>query len=285
MTSGGFDGQERNRCEGAMRTEQRKCRCRGELRWSDLRSIGGLAARLSLVCLAVIVMSGCGKQKQELENAKQQIDRLNAETKSLTESFANLGKEKARLQESMKLLSEKNDALEREVAALKRAKASVEKENATLKAGNEEARKELESLKKERDDLKRELETLKKSAAASPAVSAQPEQKVTAAEQSAAKPPQATSPCAAVIHYMKKCEAIVRQYKGKERAKLLEQAKQESSPQMRGAPEKAIAAADRWVKEVARMWDKPREDSAFILLSNKDIVLKACHITPEQAGF
>jgi uncharacterized phage infection (PIP) family protein YhgE len=291
MTSGAIDDAERNRYEKTSGTEKAKCECPGESRWSQFGSIGGLAVGLCLVCLAVIVMAGCGKQKEELESAKQQIERLSAETKNLTESFAGLGKEKERLNDSMTLLSEKNAALEREVAALEKAKASVDRENRKLKDEAEQARKEVASLKQQKIDLERETETLKKGAGTSLTPLKEPETGVTedvskpGAQQSASKPPQAASPCDAVLQYMKKSQAIVRQYKGEERAKLLQQVKEEFSSLMRGAPEKAIKAADLWVNEVVRVWDNPREDSAFILLSNKKRVLESCHKTPEEAGF
>ncbi len=291
MTFGGFDDLERNRREKTVMTAQTKCPNHGEFRGSQFGPVSIVAARLCLVCLAVIVMSGCGRQKEELESAKQQIERLTAETKSLTESFASLDKEKARLNESMTLLSEKNAALAREVAALEKTKASVEKDNRTLKASNEEALKEVASLKQQNSDLSREMETLKKSVATSPTLPAQPERQITESTSKtgvgeiASTPPQAMSPCDAVLQYMKESQAIVRQYKGKERSKMLKQIRQRFSSQMRGAPEKAIKAADLWVKEVVRVWDNPREDSAFILLSNKSVVLESCHKTPEEAGF
>ena len=77
-----------------------------------------------------------------------------------------------------------------------------------------------------------------------------------------AKQPEELSPCDAVVAFMKASEAVVRQQKGTERTKSLEQVKQQFAPRMKGAPEKAIKAAEDWVKEGTKFWDQSRGDGS-----------------------
>jgi uncharacterized protein (DUF3084 family) len=264
--------------------------CRGFVR-SRLTQYGFLAARLCVVFLAVVLVSGCGRHKEELESAQQQIERLNTETKTLTESFASLDKEKARLNEGMKLLSQQNDELQLEVATLKKTKAALDKENERLKKSNEEVDRKLESLNQQKVLLEQEVESLKKNAATAPSLLTEPESAVSRGAAAPGREPpvsdrqQAMTPCDAVLHYMRQSQTIIRSYAGEERSQLLEQLKQQLSPRMADAPASAVQAAEKWVSEMIRVWENPREDSAFILLSQKNTVLEACQKTPEEAGF
>ena len=250
-----------------------------------------LFTRLCLVTLAVVAVSGCGTYKEELESAKQQIQLLTQETQSLKNNFARLEEEKNKLNEEMKILTEKDKVLRDQVAALEKAKASLAGELDTANKKMEATQREFESLKKQKKDLESEVEKLKKTPPPPPPLPKESERPSTGAPaistppQSVSSPQQTMSPCDALIQYMKKCQAIIRQFKAEERTQKLTQVKQEFAPRMQGAPEKALKAAENWVEEVIRVWDDPREDSAFIILSNKDVVLKSCNKTPEEAGF
>lgn len=247
--------------------------------------------RLCIVVLAVVSLAGCGKFQEQLDTAKRQIEQLHAETKSLSERLAGLDQEKTRLSEQTKLLAEKNEVLRNQVAALEKAKTSLEKDLEAARKSNQATAAELQSVKTQKADLEREVEALKKSAGAAPALPAEPKEQASGAAMQAAPDKGASpahakaSPCDALLRYMRRSQAIVRQYKGEERTKMLQQVKQELEPHMNGAPEKALAAAEKWVNEMVRVWDNPRSDSAYILLSNKAVVLDTCHITPEEAGF
>jgi hypothetical protein len=83
---------------------------------------------------------------------------------------------------------------------------------------------------------------------------------------------------------MKASEGIVRQHKGTERTKLLEQVRQQYAPRMKGAPEKAIKAAENWVKEGSKFWDQSGGDGVFSLLQLRNTVLEACGKSPDAAG-
>jgi hypothetical protein len=274
-------------CHVGNRIHVNLCRLFGRSRGSR----GVLFTRLGIVIIAVIALSGCGKLQQDLDTAKKQIETLTVETKGMAEKLAKLGEDRTRLNDEMKLLTEKNEVLRSQVAALEKAKAAVATELDTVKKSNEEALAEVESLKRQKADLTTEMETLKKLAAPPSAMPLEPKERVqeTAALPDAEKgaPPAhaALTPCNALLQYMKESQAIVRRYKGEERSTRLGQLKHRLAQQMSEAPEKAVKAAENWVAEVIRVWDDPRDDSAFILLSNKGAVLEACHMTPEEAGF
>jgi len=256
-----------------------------------LRTVILFCAKLCIVCLAVAVASGCGRYKEELESAKQQIDRLTSETKRLTEVAANLEKEKTRVSDELKLLSDRNAKMQQEMEALKKSRTALSDENIELKKRNSVIQDQLTSLKREKSDLLREVEELKKSAAES----AQPGKRLDAgraetplepgAGKQVSRPQEKVTPCDAVIEFMKRSGEIVRQQKGEERTKSLQLVKQQYAPRMRGAPEKAVKAAEVWVNELSSSWDNPKDDTVFSLLIKRNAALEACNKKPEEAGF
>jgi len=266
-------------------------RVSGEVSAARLRTASGFLTKLCLVCLAVAVVSGCGRYKEDLENAKQQIDRLNSETKKLSEIAANLEKEKTRLNDELKLLSDKNAKIQQEVAELRRAKEALSKENADLKKRNSAIQEEATTLKREKSDLLRELEELKKRGgeSAEPGKALAPGAAETTPRQTAkeqvSKPQEQSNPCDAVVEFMKRNGEIVRQHTGEERARLVEQVKRDYAARMRGAPERAIKAAEAWVSELISNWDKPKDDTVFNLITKRNAALEACKKNPEDAGF
>jgi uncharacterized phage infection (PIP) family protein YhgE len=237
------------------------------------------------VSILLLMVSGCGRYKEELESAKQQIEKLNSEVKRLTDDAARLNQEKSRLSDDSKVVSDKNTRIQRDLDDLNRAKAALSAENKELQKKNKVAEEEITSLNREKARLAKEIEELKKSGAQMAPPPTSPAGVPTGVGPQSAKQPEEPSPCDAVIAFMKASEAIVRQQKGTERTKSLEQVKQKFAPQMKGAPEKAIKAAENWVKEGSKFWDQTGGEGVFSLLQLRNTVLEACGKSPDAAGF
>jgi len=230
------------------------------------------------------MVSGCGRYKEELENAKQQIEKLNSEVKRLTEETARLNQERNRLSNDSKALSEKNAQMQRELDVLNKAKATLSTENKEMKKKNSVAEEEIASLKREKAKLSKEIDQLKKRVDDQAPPPTSPAPRPTEVGPST-KQLEELSPCDAVLAFMKASEAIVRQQKGAERTRLLEQAHQQYAPRMKGAPEKAVKAAESWVKEGTKFWDKSSDYPTFRLLQLRNAALEACGKSPSEAGF
>jgi len=259
------------------------------------RSFSGCAQKLpsfyALFCWALIasilllMVSGCGRYKEELESAKQQIQKLSSEVERLTGEVARLNQEKTRLSDDSKVVSDKNTRMQRDLDDLNKAKGALSAENKELQKKNKVAEDEIASLKLEKASLAKEIEELKKRVTQLAPTPTSPAAMPTEVGPQSAKQPEGLSPCDAVIAFMKASEAVVRQQKGTERTKSLEQVKQKFAPQMKGAPEKAIKAAENWVKEGSRFWDQHGGEGAFNLLQLRNTVLDTCGKSPDSAGF
>ncbi len=231
-----------------------------------------------ILTILLFVVSGCGRYKEELATAKQQIEALTADVKKLTEETASLKKDKDRLSGESKTLSDKNARMQRELEDLNRAKSALAAENKEIKQKNSAAEQEIASLKRENATLTQKIEELKKRVAETVAPAPLP---ATIPTETAKE----FSPCDAVLAFMKASEEVIRQQRGAERTKSLEQVRQQYAPKMKGAPEKAIKAAENWVKEGAKFWDQTSDDSTFRLLQLRNTVLEACGKSPDAAGF
>jgi len=248
------------------------------------------STRLLLLCIVVALCFGCGRSKEELEAAKQQIGKLNSEVSSLTDAKAGLDKEVSRLGDELKAESNKRAQLQREVSGLQSAKTSWEDEKGKLTKRNSELQEQLNTIGKQKADLEREVQGLKKSLADA-ALSERPSQREVSekpseetAVRAGSKPSAGTTPCDALVEFMRKAREIVRLNKGEQRKKLLEQLKQESAGPMKGAPAQAVKAAEDWVSEMNKSWDKPHERTTYNLLTKRNAALEACGKTPEEAG-
>jgi len=251
-----------------------------------------VAARLWLVCLVFLALSGCGSYKDELASAKQQIEKLNGETMKLNEAVANLDKEKTRASNELKLLSEKDaelqktlqetlDRLRKDHSALADKTSEIERKTAAMEGA-------VSSLRTDKAELVREVEKLKKR------VAVLPEPKEPGSE-AAECPPDAKeplsraretlTPCDALIEFMKTSRAIVQGNKGEDRAKLLQQARRDYASRLREAPAKAVKAAESWVEELSASWDKTHNDTIFNLIKKRNAALEACGKKPQDAGF
>ncbi|MFH1117777.1 MAG: hypothetical protein V1792_27975 [Pseudomonadota bacterium] len=250
-----------------------------------LPAFRALCCRVLIVSISLLMVSGCGRYKEVIENAKQQIDKLNAQVERLTEETSRLNQDKSRLSDQLKTLSEKTERIQREFEDLNKTKASLAAENKEMRKKDSGSELEIASLKNEKTRLTQEVEELKKRLSQSAPPPESSEATPSTAGMGSPKPQEQLSPCDAVIAFIKASEAVVRQQRGTERTRLLEQVKQQFAPKMKGAPEKAIKAAEDWVKEGTKFWDKPDEDSTFRLLRLRNTVLQSCGRSPDEAGF
>ena len=283
MTVGSVGELVRKRGFKTIRTERTDRGACGPAVAGKLRTSIVFATKLGLVCLAVLIASGCETYKEQFESAKQQIDKLTAESTRLTEVSANLEKERTRLNDELKLLSDKTSKMEQQLGELQKARASLQDEIDTLKKRNGELQDKLSSLEKEKVGLLRQVEDLKKSAAES----VHPEKLPTSSpsETRAKRSPKEQirtqrgnlTPCDAVVELMNKCLEIFRQNKREERAKLLAQTKQEYASRIKGAPEKAIKAAEAYINELGKSWDRLKDEgTVLVLVRKRNAVMDAC---------
>jgi hypothetical protein len=235
-----------------------------------------------LLSALLLMVSGCGRK--ELEDCKQQLNNLTAENQRLTDLSASLNKDKNQLNEQIKTLTDKNSRLQRELDDLNRSKATLSDENKKLKDKTTLMEEELARLNREKAQHAAEIEEYKKLLAESTPLS-KPSGKLPGEIGTTGKTEEELSPCDAVIAFMKTSEQVIRQQKGNERTKSLEQVKAQYSPRMQGAPAKAVKAAEDWVREGARFWDKSPDDAVFRLLQLRNIVLDACGKSPDTTGF
>ena len=77
----------------------------------EKRNAFALATRLLVAGLAIVIVSGCGRYKQDLEEARQRIDSLTADDKKYSEITAGLEKDKGRLTEERQAADTKADTL------------------------------------------------------------------------------------------------------------------------------------------------------------------------------
>ncbi len=248
-------------------------------------SFNALSCWALILIVSLLMVSGCGRYKEELESAKQQIQKLSSEVERLNGEVARLNQEKTRLTDDSKALSDKNTRMQRDLDDLNKAKGALSAENKELQKKNKATDEEIASLKREKASLAKEIEELKKRGAQMAPPPTSPAPMPTEVGPQSAKQPEELSPCDAVLAFMKASEAVVRQQKGTERTKSLEQVKQKFAPQMKGAPEKAIKAAENWVKEGSKFWDQSGGEGTFSLLQLRNTVLDTCGKSPDAAGF
>jgi uncharacterized protein YlxW (UPF0749 family) len=242
----------------------------------------GLFRWTVLLSVLLLMISGCGRK--ELEDAKQRINSLTAENQKLTELSASLDKDRNRLNEQVKSLSDKSSRVQRDLDESNKSKAALTDDNKKLKDKITAMEGELASLQREKSQQAAEIEDCKKRLADSVPIS-RPSGNVPGEIGPVGKTEEELSPCDSVLAFMKTSEQVIRQQKGKERTKSLEQVKTQYSPRMQGAPAKAVKAAEDWVKEGAKFWDQSPDDAVFRLLQLRNIVLDACGKSPDAAGF
>jgi hypothetical protein len=249
---------------------------------------GWLKSPISMIFMLLIglLVSGCGMQ-QELETAKQNVDRLTAENKKFSEIIADLTQAKNSLTGEVAALEGKNSNLTEEIARIQKAEQGLSRENSELKRKQNDCRNELTNLQKDKLSLNDQLEQLKKQVQPDGRTSMDDsggQQPLEASRQSP-KPREALTPCDSVLEFMRKTEEIVRRVKGEQRTKQLKDLKQEYATRLNAAPEKARKASFDWVAELERSWDKPDDNTVFNLLSKRNAVLETCEKSPSALGF
>jgi DNA repair exonuclease SbcCD ATPase subunit len=249
-----------------------------------------LATRVLVATLVVVVVSGCGRYKQDLDEAKQRIAHLTAENKRSSEIMAGLEKDKRRLTEERQAVDTKIHTLLKELGDLEKSKAALSEEISELRKSNGELLADVNSVRREKAGLSQQIEELKRRAdSAGPSIhSAAPgpseETPRTGAGPQAKKAPENISPCEAVFAFMQASEQMVKSYKGGQRTDMLEKVKHEYAPRMKGAPEKAIRNAEEWVDELRRSWDKPGDNTVFNLLIRDRAAREACERKSSGVG-
>ncbi|MDQ1239942.1 MAG: hypothetical protein QG577_2128 [Thermodesulfobacteriota bacterium] len=245
---------------------------------------------LAFLIVLTLAGGGCG-YKQELESAKQQVTRLSSEVGKLTEVAAKLEKDKQQLKEEVAALTDIKTKLVQNLDDLKKSKVAGDLENAQLKKKTTELQNELQSFKSREADLERQMDRLKKqladAASHGPAGEdkAQDQSGVKSRVQAAPQGTQESDPCDAVIQYMKTGAKIIKEQKGEKRRELLQDLKKEYRNRMQGAPDSAKKAAEEWVGEASKVWDKPHDQSTYNLLRARNIVLEACGKKAVDLGF
>jgi len=238
-----------------------------------------------IVTILLFMVSGCGRYKEELESAKQQIEKLNSEVKRLTDQVSRLSQEKDRLSSESKAISDKNAQMQRELGALNKAKTALFDENQEMRKKLSLAREQIATLQREKASLTQGVGQLKKSPADMAPPTPSPATMSTGLRPRSTKELEELSPCDAVIAFMNASEPIAKRPKGAERTKLLEETLQQYAPRMKGAPEKAIRAAQDYVKEGIKYLDRSPDATLYRVLELRNIVLKACGKGPSEAGF
>jgi septal ring factor EnvC (AmiA/AmiB activator) len=248
-----------------------------------------VAALLALACLVPFAFSGCGKCRDELDQAKREVEGLTSANKQLTETVSTLETEKSGLDQEVKRLREKNESLDKDLDNLKKAHAQIVKEKAHFEDRSKAMQQEVLSLKKANDDLQKQAAQLKDESTPSTGLM---KDQATAPRESQLKPDIAQlekraemDPCDALVEYMQKVGAMIRVATKEERSQRLEQIKKEYGGRMEKAPKEAKAAAESWVTELVQGWDKPGDDIVFNLIRKRDNALKACKKDPDEAGF
>lgn len=262
---------------------------------------------LAIVLVAALVAGGCGRYKEELESAKATVQRLTSENRLLTQKVNQLEEEEKKSAKDLQSLEEQSSKLRVESEKLAKKNDSLSKKIEELNVANNQLKKQLAELKQVNQDLTQKVEELKQAQtalesppmtptepapASAPTQVGPPEPASTPAQMTEplpaaeAKKEQTTStPCDAMIVYMRKCADAIRRLTGDERTRALQALEKEYAAKLSEAPQEAIRAAKSWVAALSAGWDKTSDDTVFKVLDHRDKALKACGTTASEAGF
>lgn len=234
--------------------------------------------------LLLLTFTGCANYKDDLDKAKQIIDNQTNEIKMLNDQIARCEADKKAAESNLKSVSEKNVLLRQDLENLNKTKDAMSSENREIRGKLKEANDHIVTLKQEIAQLSEKADKLQTrlSDISSPPKTTEASRAET--EMQSIKPQSQSNPCDEVIFFMKASEEVIRQLKGKERSQSLQQIKEKYAPRMKGAPDRAIRAAEEWVRAGVEIWDKPSDDSTYKLIKFKNIVLEACGKTAADLG-
>jgi chromosome segregation ATPase len=244
---------------------------------------------LAVILVAVLVTAGCSGLKEELATAKKKVDQLTAETKQLKQRVGQLEDKEKEAKDELRKLEDDCSKLRAEAKGLTRKNEGLSNETKKLRETGEQLKKQVLDLKNENKDLTRKVEELKTKNAAQEArpladpAPRRPEE--TGRTVETGKEQAAATPCDALMEFMRKSANVIRQLRGEERLRGLQQLEKDYSAKIKDAPKKATVAAKTWVKALSAGWNKTTGDSIFKILVHKNKALKACGKTPKEAGF
>jgi chromosome segregation ATPase len=251
---------------------------------------------LSWVGLVVglLLVAGCSGYKKEMEAAKAKVQQLMREKAALEQQVRELQDKDKQAAASIDGLEEQCSVLRAEKRQLVQKTEGLSEARDRLHQAKQDLEKRVSKLERENEKLKDTIEGLK---AAQPTT--EPLQTVPPsppgsppAQYDAPSRPGQTSrqeipedPCQAMVQYMRRAGAVVGKFSGEERTRMLEKLEKDYATRLKDAPPNAVKAAKAWVEELDKTWDKVSDDSVFNLLKKKSAALKACNMTPEEAGF
>lgn len=240
-----------------------------------------------ILSLLVLMVSGCGKSKDELENLKEQNVKLESRLKQLSDQVGRLDQTSNQMGDGLKKVSDSITLIQEGLENLTKTQSALTDTNNEIKKKNSNLAEEFTSLKTQTAGLAQGVEELK-NRLNDMGLWPKPTTPIPSDTSSASKmQSDKLSPCDAVIAYMKKTEDILRQQpRGTERTKSLEQLKRQFAPRIKGAPEKAIKGAEDWVNGLIKLWDHESSDNSMLrIIEQRNVVLEACGKSPSEAGF
>jgi len=234
-------------------------------------------ARLAVVLPLVMVllgMAGCLSDGQR-ESLQTHITQLAGENKLLSEQVKRLEADRAGVSNDLLRVSRELADLTEHAERLRQLNAALQEDARALRGAYESLREEHTRL------LLKELELRRKPHDPRHALQPKPttqESKTEAAEVSGREdiPDASITPCEAMIHFLQKSEAAIRQYKGYERLQKIRVIRAQFFQLIEKAPREVREAAESWLEDLIRVQADPSDPSMNPFLSKRHRLLKAC---------
>lgn len=276
-----------------------------------------------IVLVSIVMLAGCGRYKEDLEQAKTRVSELTNRVKALNSETARLTDTKTALERRLEQLEKQTEMLKTELEAVSKQKEELAGRTADLKEVNESlsaAKRQLTAKNKELadtvaklgeevSDLKLKISALKASAEQKGASEAKEKQSSKEQADASVKAPdkdesqksvdtktETSTPgkrseeikeevCRSAVEFMKSARAVVRNNSGEERKQRLDELAKDFREKHPDVPEKLEKAVTKYAKEFAEVWEKSDSDRLFETLKLRNDVLDACGMTPSEAGF
>ncbi len=272
-----------------------------------MKKNGIIFIRVVFICSLVITIGGCGDLKERLEGAETEVIKLTNENTVLKQKMESLESKIQRTTDEINQLESQCADLRSASEKLKAKNKKILAKYVNLEKSREKLKTELEDSKERNKELNETIEALRLKISAPESEEIRPKDQEMestttapqerseetysqAGDQTKTEPKEiaqdeSPTPCDMVINFMKSSSRAIRDLKGDERAKELERIAADYDPKMEGAPQEAIDAAKKWVINVSKTWDKGSSEGIFRTLDLRNKALKACGISPENAGF